>query len=512
MIIKALKGVSPVVIFYLCVSGWCSDVNKTQLDILLLNDGSLPYSENVAGGVLSTFNYAVMGSLLDVSSKMELIPSQLESWYVNAQSRTIDLTLRKDLKFHDGSEVTASDLEFSLLRGYFSTAQSFYKIYLSNIEGIDQIRPGEKFRSGRLDSVKVIDRLTLRIRLKVFNPSFLYIFTRPFFHLCRKEDLKDDLLTWKQHPIGVGPFRVSAVKVGSVLLERFVDQSQRYKNLSFSSAIHIHTKYLPGINYDLSFFEIPELTEKYHNELPASIFTLFFTNQNELAKASAFREAVQVGINRRELISGMEFLKEEWELLPSAFWRGTESIKKQQDIKRAMQLISTLPKNEVAKTWKIPVYQFGPFTEEQLNITNRLKRQFLALGLKFDFFPSNEKFLSKDMAKDSPFSLSGRICNNVDPLLMFKSFKTGSPFRYEDDRGDQVFDKLFEKGEAAVDTESRITTLRQISKYTVDNNFMVPLYSRPQIYHYNPDRILSFGDQAHSSALRIEQLQLRSTK
>lgn len=57
----------------------------------------------------------VFESLTDVDAQTKLIPGLAESWRV-LDAKTWEFTLRRDVKFHDGSPLTAEDVAFSLQR------------------------------------------------------------------------------------------------------------------------------------------------------------------------------------------------------------------------------------------------------------------------------------------------------------------------------------------------------------------------------------------------------------
>ena len=133
----------------------------------------------------------------------------------------------------------------------------------------------------------------------------------------------------------------------------------------------------------------------------------------------------------------------------------------------------------------------------------------MAFGFKVDFFPTDQKFLSKELATQSPISIAGRVCNNVDPLLMFSSFKSESPYQYDNSQNDPAFDGLFEIASKAVSTDDRITTLRKLSKYTLDKNFMIPMYENLQAYYFDPNTIKTFGNQSNPITLFLDQIEMK---
>ena len=475
----------------------------SELKVLMLRDGSRPYAENASGDILSTFNRAVLGQLLTSSESFELRAGLLKDWKWNPSDGSYDLYLREGLTFHDGSKVSAEDLEFALLKGFFTSQRSFYEIYLGNILGIEKISPETKYRSGLVEGVQITGPLSVRVKLRTPNPSFLYSLTRPYFSFAKREALNEDFVTWKHWPVGVGTYKVIAEDGDKVTLQKRDALAKGIERIS------LFKKIVQGVDFDISYFSIEALLKLYQSKDPSAIFTLFFTNQNELAANRDFRKAIRVGVNRNSIIEGEEISVPSFEFLPSAFWRNDSSIRAAYDLSQAKEYFAKVPAHLRSKTWRIPVFSFGPLSESKKRITSKLKKQFEEFGFKTDFFPSNEKFLSKEIATESPFSMAGRICNHVDPLLMFSSFKSKSPFKYDNAQNDGAFDELFEKASLAVSTKDRIATLRQLSRYTIEHDFMVPLYEENQVYYINQKNIESMGDQLSVITLALDEVRLK---
>jgi ABC-type transport system substrate-binding protein len=478
-------------------------VNASELKIIFTLDGSNPYAENAGATQLSTFNKMVLGQLLTMTDSFELQPGLLKDWKWNSKDGSYELKLKDGIKFHDGTNVTSEDLEFTLLRGFFSKQRSFYEIYLGNIKGVEKIEPGTKYRSGLVEGIKITGPLTVKVTLKQPNPAFLYSLTVPYFSLSKKSELNEDLMTWKKWPIGAGEYFVASEDENKVTLKKKDPSHTGIDN------IILYKKNVPNEKYDISLFPLDQKMQCQHSEEPASIFALFFTNQNELSANSNFRESIKYGINRSELIEGDTASKPAFEFLPSAFWRNDSSIQTPYNLEKARSLFLKVPEKLRNKTWKIPVFSFGEISKERLIYINRLKEQLARVGLKVEFYPSSEKFLSQKSSAESPFRFSSRVCSNVDPLLMFGSFKSRSPYQFDNSQKDTEYDKLFDKAAEATSKESRVSTLRQLSKYMLDHNFAIPLYENHETYYFNPLTIESLGKQTNSITLSIDEIKLK---
>lgn len=56
----------------------------------------------------------IYGTLTELDDKLNVVPGLAESWQTSDDGRTMTLTLRSDVKFHDGKDFSSADVKFSL--------------------------------------------------------------------------------------------------------------------------------------------------------------------------------------------------------------------------------------------------------------------------------------------------------------------------------------------------------------------------------------------------------------
>ena len=164
----------------------------------------------------------VFEPLVTVDGKTrELVPVLAEKW-----ERLDDITykfyLRKGVKFHNGEELTADDVVFSLKRATDPT-QSVYA--------------GSSGKFINPNGFEIIDKYTVIVRTNGPVGSFLAHMKHPYASIfCRKavEEAGSDV---SRRPIGTGPFKfVSWNKGEKLTLTRFDDywgKKANFKNLEF---------------------------------------------------------------------------------------------------------------------------------------------------------------------------------------------------------------------------------------------------------------------------------------
>lgn len=432
-------------------------MSEKTLYILLGETGRAPYEETAPASILETFNAAVLGQLLWRNSSFELEPGLIKHWKWNPQENAYTLTLRDDIYFHNGRHATAEDLEFSILRGFFTKYRSFYKIYLNNIDGLED-----------------------------------------------KEALQPNYIDWKKFPIGAGPYKIIDQDLAQA---RFVLAKTSAGNLNAPQKVELHTK--PKLEkYDIISFSEPAANGEFFNlqypKYPKSIWNITFTTLNLLGRHPTFHKAIQHGVNRVALAEGLTSCQPAYEMLPSHFW-GRASITNSFDLKRAKELFSSLPKNLQDKTWPVPVFGGKIFSPERKILLKRLREQFAAFGFKVAFYPSVEKFLSKKTAAESPIHVSGMVANYVDPVVMFSSFSRESPFEY-DRADDKIFEELYTLAKTVKKQEERLKTVRNLSSYFNEKAIAIPLLEMKNVYYINPKTIKTLGEQDEPLYLYMERI------
>jgi peptide/nickel transport system substrate-binding protein len=147
---------------------------------------------------------------VDYKDNQKLIPSLATEWK-RLDDRTLEFKLRKGVKFHNGEELTAEDVAFSLgpERLFHKEHGVFAKMYL-----------------GGLEVPEVVDRYTVRIRSK--SPDFLLEKRLAGYMseiISKKAYLAaKDWNTWSRNVVCTGPYKLDEIKTAvSIKLTAFDD-------------------------------------------------------------------------------------------------------------------------------------------------------------------------------------------------------------------------------------------------------------------------------------------------
>lgn len=157
--------------------------------------------------------------LFEVDEFQNIKPSLAEKWETTEGGRVWTIHLRKDVLFHNGKPLTASDVEFSLYK--LLEPDSIKNPELAIIAGAENFT---KKRSKAISGIKVLDPNTIQIELTTPFPPFLAILTSPNTEIIPKNYNGESELEFFHNPLGTGPFRLESVTPGQSIVVAANDQ------------------------------------------------------------------------------------------------------------------------------------------------------------------------------------------------------------------------------------------------------------------------------------------------
>ncbi len=130
--------------------------------------------------------------LLRKGFSTDVFPGVAKSWYVKEDKVTWAFNLRKGAKFHNGREITADDVEYSLKRVLSQELNSPNAWFLMEIDGAKDYNSG---KSSDISGIKVLDKYRIGIRLSESNSGFLLNLTDTCCSILAKEDVEKGIFT-----------------------------------------------------------------------------------------------------------------------------------------------------------------------------------------------------------------------------------------------------------------------------------------------------------------------------
>ncbi len=162
---------------------------------------------------------SVFDGLMDYKpGSTELVPDLAESVEVSDDGLAYTFKLRSGIKFHNGRDMNAADIKYSLERTCNPATQSPGAGYYGAIKGFDDFQAGKE---AELAGVVALDDRTIRIELSRPDSTLLHLMALNFSFVVPKEEVEKFGPDFGKNPVGTGAFRMTAWTSGqSIVLER----------------------------------------------------------------------------------------------------------------------------------------------------------------------------------------------------------------------------------------------------------------------------------------------------
>jgi peptide/nickel transport system substrate-binding protein/oligopeptide transport system substrate-binding protein len=150
-------------------------------------DPAVAYDQNSLTALSMIFT-----GLVQLDDHMQVQPGLASSWSQSSDGLTWTFFLRKDLKFSDGSPLTANDVVYSLDRALQpATKSTTAPLYLGLIRNSDKLLGGG-VSTLIGDSLEVVDATTLKITLKEKAPYFLNMLTKACAYVVEQKMVQQE--------------------------------------------------------------------------------------------------------------------------------------------------------------------------------------------------------------------------------------------------------------------------------------------------------------------------------
>jgi ABC-type transport system substrate-binding protein len=165
-------------------------------------------------------NWSMIKSLFDGLMDYEPGTSTLrkdlaEDYTISDDGKTFTFKLRKGVKFHNGREMTAEDVKYSLDRVTNPATQSPGAGFFGSIKGFDKMADGS---AKSLEGVTVVDPYTIKFELTRPDATFLHVMAINFSFVIPKEEVEKWGADFGKHPVGTGAFKLGEWTLGQKLV------------------------------------------------------------------------------------------------------------------------------------------------------------------------------------------------------------------------------------------------------------------------------------------------------
>ncbi|GAA0732999.1 ABC transporter substrate-binding protein [Clostridium oceanicum] len=475
--------------------------------------------------------------LLNIDKKGNLLPALSEKYEVSKDQKTITYKLNPKAKWHDGKEITAEDVVFTLE----SLANPKYPGELSGIvskiKGIDEYNKGD---AKTVSGLQAVDKNTVKVELEeVYAPALLQISSiQPIpKHVWEKKPIEKwteakDLLT---KPIGSNAYKLKEYKEGEfvkfVASEDFFGKKAKTKNFTLKVTNHNtlqaelknHTVDIANTQ-DMKKADVEEIKKEGYNvtTYPDYMFQYMgFNLRKPIFKDKKIRQAFMYAIDRKSMLDKLiegRGMSINTALLPNTWAYPKEGLNEYKyNVEKAKSLMKEAGWNEkngvlVNKkgekfdvTLKVPTGS-KPREQSALIIQEALKKIGVNVKIETMEFPT----LMTQVVKNHEFDLylmGNTLSSDPDPKAFWSSKAVSDKkgevgYNIVGYKNSQV-DKIIEEGLSTIDRTKRAKTYAKFGKIINEDVPEVFLYLQNNDIAYNKN-LKNFKPSTFSEFANIE--------
>ncbi|WP_432706058.1 ABC transporter substrate-binding protein [Clostridium felsineum] len=260
----------------------------------------------------------IFPSLVGTDEKGNPIADLAKTWDISSDNLTYTYHLRKDLKFSDGSPLTADDVAFTLTLLDDPSYNGSFDISTCYIKGSDDYKKGS---STSISGIQVVDPLTIKITTEKVNPLNLtklggQVLSKAYYGKDYQKGKLDYLKALYSKPLGAGPYKLDKYIPGQEIRykanETYYNGKPKIENLIFkvtSKDTNLQLFETGDVDYD-SFSTDKDTVDQIENLGFANIRIstvsdygyVYMNNKKSYLKDKNVRQALIYGLDRQKIV------------------------------------------------------------------------------------------------------------------------------------------------------------------------------------------------------------------
>lgn len=442
------------------------------------------YSESAL--VLQLFD-----SLLQFDENLNLMPGLARDWRVLPDGRTYLFSLREGVRFHNGRNVTAADVVYSLTRLLDPQWKSPDAAHYLVIQGA---RPFHSGKSKMIEGIQALGPTKIQIRLEHPFAPFLSLLALQVASIVPAEEVRKSGMRFGRQPVGTGAFRFLAwEKPGEILMEANPDYYQgapylktvRVRTLPALSASDNFELFKQGL-VDVSFLPSQERTQVNTRRdwmtLSTPVLRLVYLGLNfrtPLMQRLEIRQAIMRSVDPERLTGSASEYHPAYSLIPfSLLGSSPSSYLPMQAIRSKLNSAPELRQISHLHPVLTLCYATPPSAVRQA-MMRQLVKELEKGGFRVQCRVAASLPELTHLVRTGRVHLFvlGEILDFPDPhaLLyrLFYSSSDGNIFAYHN----RQVDELLMEAQQSLDEERRAELYRQIEQLILSDSAVVPLFS-----------------------------------
>lgn len=152
----------------------------------------------------------------------DIVPDLAESWTATSDGKTYTFKLKKGVKFHNGRELEAADIKYSIerLANPQNASKGLWTLGALPLVGLQKFQ--EDAKAGKpeigIPGIKVPDKYTVEFKLDKMIPFVLHVLAMTYYYAIPKEEVQKWGKDFNIHPVGTGPFMFKEWKRGKIVV------------------------------------------------------------------------------------------------------------------------------------------------------------------------------------------------------------------------------------------------------------------------------------------------------
>ncbi len=251
----------------------------------------------------------IFDGLVKLDKDLNPVPALAEYWTISEDDTKYTFYLRKGVQFHNGDELTAEDVKFSLERLLDRQTDSpYYQFFLPRVVGAAEFREGKR---ENVAGFRIIDEHTFEIQWTKPYVSALYLLSMHFCKILPREQVQGRERSFFSRPIGTGPFAYDSLILdpqGNVVGVTLKRNGQYYGGSPYLEAIEFspHFTLEHFLNGEIDCIPVTSdrlLTPDFQVFLDGSLHPIFLGMSCHIPPFDRpiVRKVIKYGIDKRQL-------------------------------------------------------------------------------------------------------------------------------------------------------------------------------------------------------------------
>lgn len=433
----------------------------------------------------------VFDTLVRRTNNGEFVPHLAKS-FEQKDDYTWEFVLNEGIRFHDGSELTAADVKFTLDRV------------------VNEHRLIESPRFATIEEVKVIDPHTVQVITKIPDPAMLNRLIRMGGSIMPEQYFNEvGLEYFTQHPIGSGPYRVVDYRVDQqIVLEKFTDYfkgdvSEWHRAVVTTlpaASTRVNELITGGVDLvdDIPPSEWSRVNDNDNTSIIPGDSTqvmLLMVNSNEQYPTSdvRVRQAIDYAIDNRMIVD--QFLQgmatpTRTHITPGILGFNEEYYDTYRyDLETARELLAEAgydASNPLSLTLQIPQGRY--LLDSELGQLIGAMLQGAGIRVTLEFLENSRYVEVRNNNNNKELMLAGYGNSMFDPFLPLNALNSKTYFERLGYRSERV-DELLDEAETTVDQDVRAEMYREAQAILAEELPYIYIYAEQYFTGINIDRI-----------------------